>query len=44
MSEKKKPIEQYDHKRNKRINNPPVGHVTPETECRGLYTVTCDAT
>src|SRR5579862_1391649 len=28
----KKPIEQYDHKGNKRINNPPVGLVTPETD------------
>ena len=29
---KKKPIEQYDHKRKKRVNNPPVGLVTPETD------------
>lgn len=28
----KKPIEQYDHKGKKRINNPPVGLVTPETD------------
>jgi len=27
-----KPIEQYDHKEAKRINNPPVGLVTPETD------------
>ena len=27
----KKPIEQYDHKGKKRVNNPPVGLVTPET-------------
>jgi adenine-specific DNA-methyltransferase len=30
-SAKKKPIEQYDHKGKKRVNNPPVGLVTPET-------------
>ncbi len=28
----KKPIEQYEHKDKKRINNPPVGLVTPETD------------
>lgn len=28
----KKPIEQYDHKGKKRVNNPPVGLVTPETD------------
>jgi adenine-specific DNA-methyltransferase len=28
---KKKPIEQYDHKGKKRVNNPPVGLVTPAT-------------
>ncbi len=28
----KKPIEQYDHKGKKRINNPPVGLVTPNTD------------
>jgi len=28
----KKPIEQYDHKGKVRINNPPVGLVTPETD------------
>ncbi len=28
----KKPIEQYDHKGKKRINNPPVGLVTPDTD------------
>jgi adenine-specific DNA-methyltransferase len=28
----KKPIEQYDHKDKKRVNNPPVGLVTPETD------------
>jgi adenine-specific DNA-methyltransferase len=28
----KKPIDQYDHKDKKRINNPPVGLVTPETD------------
>ena len=31
-SSKKKPIEQYDHKGKKRVNNPPVGLVTPETD------------
>ncbi len=28
----KKPIEQYEHKDKERINNPPVGLVTPETD------------
>jgi adenine-specific DNA-methyltransferase len=28
----KKPVEQYDHKDKKRVNNPPVGLVTPETD------------
>ena len=28
----KKPIEQYDHKDKKRVNNPPVGLVTPDTD------------
>jgi len=28
----KKPIEQYDHKDKQRINNPPVGLVTPQTD------------
>jgi len=31
-SERKKPIEQYDHKGKKRANNPPVGLVTPQTD------------
>jgi adenine-specific DNA-methyltransferase len=30
--ETKKPIEQYDHKDKKRVNNPPVGLVTPDTD------------
>lgn len=29
---KKRPIEQYDHKGKKRVNNPPVGLVTPERD------------
>jgi adenine-specific DNA-methyltransferase len=29
---KKKPIEQYDHKGKQRVNNPPVGLVTPQTD------------
>jgi adenine-specific DNA-methyltransferase len=29
---KKRPIEQYDHKGKKRVNNPPVGLVTPQTD------------
>ena len=29
---KKKPIDQYDHKGKKRVNNPPVGLVTPDTD------------
>ena len=29
---KKKPIEQYDHRDKERVNNPPVGLVTPETD------------
>lgn len=28
----KKPIEQYEHKGKKRLNNPPVGLVTPDTD------------
>jgi hypothetical protein len=28
----KRPIERYEHKDKKRINNPPVGLVTPETD------------
>lgn len=28
----KKPIEQYEHKDKKRINNPSVGLVTPDTD------------
>lgn len=28
----KKPIEQYQHKGKKRVNNPPVGLVTPDTD------------
>lgn len=28
----KKPIEQYEHKGKERVNNPPVGLVTPETD------------
>src|SRR4051812_13385548 len=31
----KKPIEQYDHKGATRLNNPPVGLVTPETDKDG---------
>jgi len=32
MPKGKKPIEQYDHKGKERLNNPPVGLVTPETD------------
>ena len=28
-----KPIEQYEHKDKQRLNNPPVGLVTPESDC-----------
>ena len=28
----KRPIESYEHKDKKRVNNPPVGLVTPETD------------
>lgn len=31
----KKPIEQYEHKGKERVNNPPVGLVTPETDKEG---------
>ncbi len=31
-SPKKKPIEQYEHKGKQRVNNPPVGLVTPDTD------------
>ncbi len=29
---KKKKLEQYEHKRKRRLNNPPVGLVTPQTD------------
>src|SRR5207249_11381238 len=29
---KEKPIEQYEHKGKQRLNNPPVGLVTPDTD------------
>ncbi|MBC8274407.1 MAG: site-specific DNA-methyltransferase [Chloroflexi bacterium] len=32
MPKGKKPIEQYDHRNKERLNNPPVGLVTPETD------------
>jgi adenine-specific DNA-methyltransferase len=32
MAKGKKPIEQYDHRGKDRLNNPPVGLVTPETD------------
>ena len=32
MAKGKKPIEQYDHKGKTRVNNPPVGLVSPETD------------
>jgi hypothetical protein len=32
MPKGKKPIEQYDHRDKERLNNPPVGLVTPETD------------
>jgi adenine-specific DNA-methyltransferase len=32
MAKTKKPIEQYAHKGKRRVNNPPVGLVTPETD------------
>lgn len=32
MPRGKKPIEQYDHRGKTRVNNPPVGLVTPETD------------
>ncbi len=28
----KRPIESYEHKKEERVNNPPVGLVTPETD------------
>jgi len=31
-AKKKRPIENYDHKDKERLNNPPVGLVTPETD------------
>ncbi|MFQ5424364.1 MAG: hypothetical protein ACE5F9_10345, partial [Phycisphaerae bacterium] len=31
-TDKKKPIDSYDHKGKKRANNPPVGLVTPDTD------------
>ena len=32
MPKGKKPIEQYEHRGKERLNNPPVGLVTPETD------------
>lgn len=32
ITNKQKPIEQYEHKGKERLNNPPVGLVTPETD------------
>src|SRR4030042_339014 len=32
MPKGKKPIEQYEHKDKERVNNPPVGLVTPDTD------------
>ncbi len=29
---RKRPVEQYEHKDKKRVNNPPVGLVTPQTD------------
>ncbi len=34
-SKKKKPIENYEHKDKERLNNPPVGLVTPDTDKNG---------
>jgi len=31
-SGKKRPIESYEHRDKERVNNPPVGLVTPETD------------
>ena len=39
-TEKKKPIEQYEHKDKERVNNPPVGLVTPDTEKESTEKVT----
>ena len=30
--DRKRPIETYEHKDKQRVNNPPVGLVTPETD------------
>ena len=39
----KKQIEQYDHKGKKRVNNPPVGLVTPDTDKEtGKKTYACN--
>ena len=43
----KKPIEQYEHPDKKRLNNPPVGLVTPATdpiECVNETTRPCSST
>ncbi len=34
---RKRPIEQYGHKGKERVNNPPVGLVTPERDKGKLY-------
>ncbi len=31
-NDKTRPIESYEHKDKKRVNNPPVGLVTPDTD------------
>jgi adenine-specific DNA-methyltransferase len=31
-TETKRPIESYEHKDKQRVNNPPVGLVTPDTD------------
>ena len=39
----KKPIDQYDHKSKERCNSPPVGLITPETDCDSdKKTFSCD--
>ena len=36
-----KPIESYEHRDKERINNPPVGLVTPETDSDSVKSQNC---
>jgi hypothetical protein len=40
-AERQRPIETYEHAGKKRLNNPPAGLVTPETDSMAVW---CDNT